>query len=209
MQRSFHAVLLSIAGLGLLGCSNGSSYDSKPKKDASAATPSASPGQTSPLPQPTATSKTQSAGLEPQSPPSASGATGGTPSAGKELTALPRSAAAPVAPAATTPPVAAAIAPLIQLSMGVALAQTGLDGTLMSFSVDYECTQGKLPSADGVWVIERAQGAAAKQKVQISGQGTLQMLIQGWRPEQGPFHSHLEDLKGTRLSGSIEMSQTQ
>ena len=32
-------------------------------------------------------------------------------------------------------------------------------------------------------------------------------LIQGWRPEQGPFHSHLEDSKGDRVSESIEMSQ--
>ena len=31
------------------------------------------------------------------------------------------------------------------------------------------------------------------------------VLIQGWRPEDGPFKSHIEDAKGTRLSESIEM----
>ncbi len=30
-------------------------------------------------------------------------------------------------------------------------------------------------------------------------------LIQAWQPEHGPFKSHIEDLKGTRLSESIEM----
>jgi len=28
-----------------------------------------------------------------------------------------------------------------------------------------------------------------------------------WKPEDGPFHSHLEDRKGNRVSESIEMLQ--
>jgi hypothetical protein len=96
----------------------------------------------------------------------------------------------------------------IRLSTGVALAQTGPDGTMMLFSVDYEVTQGG-PNASGyLWVIERAHGASAKLDVKLTAKGTLETaMTEKWRPEDGPFHSHLEDRKGNRLSESIEMLQ--
>jgi len=117
--------------------------------------------------------------------------------------------ATPVAPATPEPPPpAAASLASIQLSAGVALPQTGPDGTLMSFSVDYEFVQGD-PSAEGyAWVIERAHGGPARQQVRLSGKGTLQVLIPGWRPENGPFQMHIEDRKGNRLSESIELHVT-
>ena len=60
-------------------------------------------------------------------------------------------------------------------------------GTLMSFSVDYEFVQGE-PSPEGyVWVIERAHGNPARQSVKLSKQGNLPILIQGWRPRGRPF----------------------
>ena len=93
----------------------------------------------------------------------------------------------------------------IRLATGVALAQTGPDGTLMSFSVDYQFTAGEPNAAGYVWVIERAQGAPARQPVRLARQGTLPALIPGWRPEEGPFRSHIEDPSGNRLSASIEM----
>jgi hypothetical protein len=103
------------------------------------------------------------------------------------------------------PPSMAQPALSIQLSTGVALPQTGPEGTLMSFSVDYEVGQADPSSAGYVWVIERAHGAAHKQKAQLAKKGNLMVLIQGWQPEDGPFKSHIEDAKGTRLSESIEM----
>ena len=75
----------------------------------------------------------------------------------------------------------------------------------MSFSVDYEFAQGEPGSEGHVWVIERAHGAAAKQKVKLSQKDNLMVLIQGWQPEDGPFKSHIEDTGGRRLSESIEM----
>jgi hypothetical protein len=87
----------------------------------------------------------------------------------------------------------------------VALPQTGPEGTLMSFSVDYEFTDG-VPSASGyVWVIERAHGKPLRQPVKLSKQGNLPILLNGWRPEDGPFQIHMEDLGGKRLSASIEL----
>lgn len=116
-------------------------------------------------------------------------------------------------PAATPPPVSATnpsrvTQPSIMLSTGVALAQTGLDGTMMTFSVDYE-VQGELNTAGYVWVIERAQGQPARGNHQLARKGTLQAVIAtGWRPEDGPFRSHLEDQRGNRVSESIEMLPT-
>jgi hypothetical protein len=93
----------------------------------------------------------------------------------------------------------------IRIAAGVALPQTGPEGTLMSFSVDYEFAEGEPATAGYTWVIERAHGAAAKQKVQLKKQGNLMTLVPGWRPEDGPFKSHIEDLKGNPVSESLEM----
>jgi hypothetical protein len=118
--------------------------------------------------------------------------------------AAPVQPTTPAAPEPTPPAVAAQTS--IQLSTGVALPQTGPEGTMMMFSVDYEFTQGTPDSQQGyVWVIERTHGAAARQRVRLATKGTLQTPIQKWRPEDGPFNSHLEDRKGNRVSESIEM----
>ena len=96
----------------------------------------------------------------------------------------------------------------IQLSVGVVLPQTGPEGTLMSFSVDYEFVAGQ-PSPEGyVWVIQRAHGAPVKQQVRLKDKGNLPILVPGWRPEDGPFKSHIEDRKGHPVSESIELRVT-
>jgi hypothetical protein len=113
-------------------------------------------------------------------------------------------------PTAPNPPPVAATQQTIQLATGVALAQTLPDeGTVMMFSVDYEVAQGE-PSPSGyIWVIERARGVPAKLEVKLTAKGTLESALTAhWRPEDGPFHSHLEDRKGNRVSESIEMLQT-
>jgi hypothetical protein len=85
------------------------------------------------------------------------------------------------------------------------LAQSGPEGTMMMFSVDYEL-EGRPNTSGYIWVIERAHGAAAKLEVKLAEKGTLETsLTVNWRPENGPFHSHLEDRQGHRLSESIEM----
>lgn len=95
----------------------------------------------------------------------------------------------------------------IRLSAGVALPQTGPEGMLMSFSVDYELKfhPGTAPNKY-VWVIERTRGDPAKIPVHLSEQqGNLINLIQGWRVADGPFQTHIEDNKGNRLSPTVEL----
>jgi len=77
---------------------------------------------------------------------------------------------------------------------------------MMMFSVEYEFVQGEPnPKLGYVWVIERAKGASAKQAVPLKKKGTLNTAIFRWRPENGPFRSHIEDRDGKRLSASIDM----
>jgi hypothetical protein len=96
----------------------------------------------------------------------------------------------------------------IAVTMGVALPQTGPEGTMMMFSVEYEFIQGQ-PSPEGnVWVIERTHGAPAKLQRKLTRKATIEAAVFGWRPEEGPFHSHFEDRNGNHLSDSIEMQQT-
>ena len=115
-------------------------------------------------------------------------------------------AAAPAAATATTSAPAAAI----KLSAGVALAQTGVDGTLMSFSVDYRFTQGTPNRASKyLWVLQPTNGSPLEQPVRLSQNSTLQALVPQLRPENGPFTSHIAEVSsdGTRrmLSQSIPM----
>ena len=91
--------------------------------------------------------------------------------------------------------------PSVQLSAGVALPQTLPDGTVMSFSVDYQFAQGQPdPNAAYVWVIERSQGTPSRQPKKLSPRGTLQGFVAEFRPEQGPFQTYLEDGRGNRIS---------
>jgi hypothetical protein len=94
----------------------------------------------------------------------------------------------------------------IKLSTGVALPQTGPEGTLMSFSVDYEFTQDAPNATPYYWIIERTQGDSAKIPVPLTKkQGNLLTLIPQWRSNEGPFQAHLEDQNGDRVSDSVEL----
>ncbi|MHB1035079.1 MAG: hypothetical protein ACYC35_10355 [Pirellulales bacterium] len=96
-----------------------------------------------------------------------------------------------------TPTTAQTAGPLIQLSAGVALPQTGPEGTFMSFSVDYQFTQGAPgPTNRYVWVIAPAQGNPMEEPATLQAQGTLQVFTPRLRPENGPFRAHLEQLGG-------------
>ena len=83
----------------------------------------------------------------------------------------------------------------VRLSAGVALPQTGPTGRLMSFSIDYQFTRGgPTPEVRYVWVIERTKGKPAAQLVRLNDKGTLRTFIPGWRPEEGPFQTYVEEL---------------
>jgi hypothetical protein len=122
-------------------------------------------------------------------------------------TSAPQSTTQPAAALSNRSP-ATILQPSIQLATGVALAQTGPEGTMILFSVDYDFVQGQPDSSGCVWGIERAQGAPGKAEVKLTAKGTLQAAMEvKWQPENGPFHSHLEDHQGHRVSESIEMLQ--
>jgi hypothetical protein len=91
--------------------------------------------------------------------------------------------------------------PAIKQSAGVALAQTGPEGTLMSFSVDYKFIAGDpTPNAEYAWVIQDARGEELERPVTLRRRDTLQAIVPQWRPERGPFTSQIVEVAedGTR-----------
>jgi hypothetical protein len=76
------------------------------------------------------------------------------------------------------------------LSRGVSLAQTGPEGTMMGFSVEYRVAGG--PSATGskhFWLIKPAQGSSSRQEISLRDRGTLEGFFPQYRPEHGPFEA--------------------
>jgi hypothetical protein len=76
---------------------------------------------------------------------------------------------------------------------------------MMTFSVDYRFTAGGPGPSPYVWVIQPAKGQAVKQQVPLRRRGTLQGIVQQFRPENGPFRTHLEDARGTPVSPSVPL----
>jgi hypothetical protein len=189
MRRLSGTVVLLSAVLWLTGCSDRPGPVPNPAAGTSLNQPSPPP----PPPPPPS---------PPSSDPLSPHGVAGGPSTG-QTTAQPQSSS--TMPAAVKPQTTTERQQAIRLSAGVALPQTGPEGTLMSFSVDYEFTQGEPSSSGYVWVIQRARGGPARQPVQLSRQGNLPILINGWRQEDGPFQTHIEDRSGNRLSEVIEL----
>jgi len=83
----------------------------------------------------------------------------------------------------------------IRLSAGTSLPQTGPEGTLMSFSVDY-LSAGYQPPAGArcVLVVERGDRKRVEQAVEVAASGTWALFVQGWPPEAGPFQAHIEEI---------------
>ena len=76
----------------------------------------------------------------------------------------------------------------ISLSMGVALAQTGPDGTMMLFHVDYEfAVEDANRSPQYVWVVERAHGESVKKPCALERKGNLEAPFPGWPPTTARF----------------------
>lgn len=103
-----------------------------------------------------------------------------------------------------------ASAPLVHLSIGVALAQTLPSGTGMSFSVDYKFRAGQPnPASQYFWVIEGGGGKSLQQPQPLKTKGNLVIIVPGLRPESGPFSSHILEIttdgKQRKISRSIDM----
>ena len=96
-------------------------------------------------------------------------------------------------PAPTRPPV--------KLSAGVALPQTGPEGTLMAFSVDYRFLDGT-PNKEGqyLWIIQPAVGEPLEMPVQLKKkQDTLQTFVPQWKPNNGPFKTHIVEVADAEI----------
>lgn len=194
MHRKYLVAFVAAAVIWPIGCGEDYVPSPKAKTTPQAEKPSASEPTPSPAPE-----TVESSSAEPSEP-----------------TILPESD--PVEQPTAEPPVPVEPSPFspprtivtdrhsIELSIGVSLAQTGPEGTMMMFSVEYEFVVGEPdPKAKYVWVIKRAKGAPVKLAFPLNNKGTLRTPVFHWRPEHGPFRSHIEDRKGKRLSASIEM----
>jgi len=114
-------------------------------------------------------------------------------------------AASPPPPPPPAPPAASideASAPVahwkqldIQLATGVSLPQTTVDGTIMSFSVDYEFSAASpAPNARYAFMVRRQDGEAYFQEQPLGQQGNLMLVVPNWRPDDGPFHGSIVQL---------------
>ncbi len=94
----------------------------------------------------------------------------------------------------------------VRLSAGVALPQTLPNGSVMTFSVDYEFLPGSSPASQSryVLVIQRPQGPPGRFPVELRAKDTL-MMITDWPPSDGPFRAHLEDSTGQRISDVVDL----
>jgi hypothetical protein len=93
----------------------------------------------------------------------------------------------PAAPAAASFP--------IRLSAGTSLPQTGPEGTLMSFSVDYQAAGYRPPlGARCVLVVERGDRKRVEQPAEVAANGTWALFVEGWPPEAGPFQAHVDEI---------------
>jgi hypothetical protein len=98
---------------------------------------------------------------------------------------------------------------VIRLSNGVARPRTTLTGTLISVSVDYQFVQGEpRPGTLYRWVIVAEKAKKGKrQAVSLQQRGTLEILLHNWRPEMGPFRTHIESSPSRKLSASVPLQK--
>ena len=80
----------------------------------------------------------------------------------------------------------------VKLSLGTHLPQTGPDGLIILFSVEYSLRSELNPGAQYVWVIHRNRGDEAVQPVTLKSEGTL-TTIQSWQVEDAPYESWIEE----------------
>lgn len=99
------------------------------------------------------------------------------------------SGAAPAQSPAPQPSSPARPAVQIRLSAGVALPQSLPDGTSVLCSMDFQWLSGAPePGVEYVWVVETGNGQRLSGPANVAKQrGTVQAILRGVRPDQGPF----------------------
>lgn len=96
----------------------------------------------------------------------------------------------------------------VRLSAGAGQPQQTPAGPAMSFSVEYQVTQSLNTSARSLLVIETGNGKRSGQPTQLERSGTLKVLVNGWKPEDGPFEAYVEEVSrdGKRRPLSVPVS---
>lgn len=173
---------------GIVVTAAGCSYEPAPMPPRDAVAPSAAAPNASGL-----KASAQTGAASPASPSSSPNAAAAGPTSGPASMPASATKAAPSGPALGALPV--------QLSAGVALAQTLPDGTQMGFSVDYQYRGAAMSPVAAVWVIQRRSGAPARLRVQLQAGGNLATFVP-WPPDEGPYQCRIEDTGGRALSAT-------
>lgn len=95
----------------------------------------------------------------------------------------------------------------IELRRPVSLGQTGPNGIMMSFSVEYQYLNGTPISGKDYYLVIRSQEGRYSD-LQISpmqSRGVLNAVIESWRPEYGPFTAVIEERDAA--GGNRELSK--
>jgi hypothetical protein len=96
----------------------------------------------------------------------------------------------------------------IRLYDETVLEQTTAEGTMMSFSVEYEFAgTGPDPTVQYMLAMQRADGESMKRPEPLARQGTLSAFTPGWRSQHGPFRMHIEDADGKPLSNVMTLTE--
>ena len=76
----------------------------------------------------------------------------------------------------------------LSIDVPIALAQTTVDGTVMSFGCDYEFKAGtRKPKARYVAILKNGQGKTVVAPVELEERGTAAAFVAPWRPGDKPF----------------------
>jgi hypothetical protein len=122
----------------------------------------------------------------------------GTPSGGipvAETESRPKSEAGPVVATSREIDAVAPQGLAIRLSAGTALPQTGPEGTIVGFSVDYRVTQGRPePTSKFVLVVSGSGGKSVEQPLALKPEGTVEFFTPQFRPEDAPFNARIVEI---------------
>ncbi len=104
---------------------------------------------------------------------------------------------APATSTGVTSPPAPAAGPAtlnVELETAVALAQTGPDGTLVGFSVDYKFATAPPQVARFGLLLARLDGQTMLAEQTLQTEGNIAVLVPSWKPEHGPFTASIVQL---------------
>lgn len=93
----------------------------------------------------------------------------------------------------------------VDLTLPVSLPQTGPEGTVMSFGVEYRLLAEAPRDQTYAWMIQSRTGRVFRlDGLQLDRQGNLLTIVAEWRPEDGPFCTWIEDAMRRQVSQKLD-----